>query len=69
MLLSGLCEPTRVTGLNNSVEACRQIVKHDDVFAGISQFMDHVTADIASAASYKDGHRSRARRGLPHSDS
>jgi hypothetical protein len=23
-------------------------------FAGIGQFVDHVTADIASAASYKD---------------
>ncbi len=26
----------------------------DDAFAGIGQFVDHMTADIASAASYKD---------------
>jgi hypothetical protein len=31
--------------------AGRQIVKHDNAFAGIGQFMNHVTADIASAAS------------------
>ena len=35
------------------VKACRQIIKYDWAFAGIGQFVDHVAANIASAASYK----------------
>jgi hypothetical protein len=29
---------------------------YDHAFAGIGQFIDHVAADIASAASYEDRH-------------
>ena len=39
---------------NGPVEAGRQVIKYDYAFASIGQVMDHVTADITSAAGYKD---------------
>jgi hypothetical protein len=36
------------------LEASRQIVKDNDALTGIDEFMDHVAADIAGTASYKN---------------
>ncbi len=69
VLITGVTDDEWHAFGDSPVEASLQIVKYDDAFAGVGQFMDHVTADIASAASYKDGHRPRARRGQPHRDS
>jgi hypothetical protein len=34
----------------------REIIEHDDVFAGVNQLTDHVTADVAGAAGNEDRH-------------
>jgi hypothetical protein len=54
VLITGVADDKRYALSDSPVEASRQIVKYDDALAGIGQFMDHVTADIACAASYKD---------------
>jgi hypothetical protein len=54
VLITGVADDKGYALSDGPVEAGRQIIKYDDVFSGIGQFIDHVTADISSAASYKD---------------
>ncbi len=54
VLIAGVADDERHAFGDCPVEVGRQIVKYDDALAGIGQLMHHVTADIASAASYKD---------------
>ena len=49
-----------VTGQLNPLDRLSSTITR---FAGIGQLIDHVTADIAGAASYEDCHRVRANRG------
>jgi len=54
VLIAGITDRERHVLGDGPVKACRQIIKYDYPFAGIDPFVDHVTADIASAAGYKD---------------
>jgi hypothetical protein len=54
VLITGVADDKRYARGDCPVEPCRQIVKYDDTFAVIGEFVDHVTADIAGAAAYKD---------------
>ena len=50
----GAADDERHALANGPVEAGRQVIKHDYAFASIGQVIDHVTADVTSATSYKD---------------
>ena len=53
VLIAGVADNKRYALRDGPVKARRQIVKYNWAFACIVQFMHHVAADIASAASYK----------------
>ena len=51
-----LAEDERHTLRNRPVEAGREVVEHNDLFAGRNQRVDHVAADVSGAASDQDRH-------------
>jgi hypothetical protein len=44
------------SAINGPIEACDQIIKHHNLFAGIRQVEHHVAADIPRPASNQYGH-------------
>ena len=52
-------EPNRVG--HGRAEAGREVVDHDDLFAGIEQSQHHVAADVAGAPRDQDGHPATSR--------
>jgi len=54
VLIGGVAEDKWHVLGDGPVKASRQIVEYNDLFAGIGQLKDHVTADVAGTASYQD---------------
>ena len=56
VLVGGVADEQRHALGQEIGKAGRQIVDHDDAFAGFHQRANHVTSDIAGAAGDKHGH-------------
>ena len=55
-LVAGFADDQRHAGGDGPVEAGGEVVEHDDSLAGVDQLMNHVAADIATAARDQDCH-------------
>jgi len=62
VLIAGVTDHERHVLGDGPVKARLQIIKYDYAFAGIGQFVDLLTADIASAARWTDATAKRLRR-------
>jgi len=55
-LVSGIADDERRARRHRPVEAAGQIVEHHDLLSGLEEDVNHVAADVASAAGDQDGH-------------
>ena len=56
VLVGGIADEQRHAFGQEGGKTGRQVVDHDDAFAGVHQRMNHVASDIAGAAGDKHGH-------------